>query len=37
MVLANAAGLFAPSLHQVIAARIVQALGASSGSRSAAP
>ena len=31
MVLANAAGLFALSLHQVIAARIVQALGASSG------
>src|SRR4029077_3685987 len=31
MVLANAAGLFAASLHQVIAARIVQALGASSG------
>jgi len=31
MVLANAAGLFALSLHQVIAARIVQALGAASG------
>jgi DHA1 family bicyclomycin/chloramphenicol resistance-like MFS transporter len=31
MVIANAAGLFALSLQQVIAARIVQALGASSG------
>jgi DHA1 family bicyclomycin/chloramphenicol resistance-like MFS transporter len=31
MVIANAAGLFALTLHQVIAARIVQALGASSG------